>query len=376
MSVFGRSPAICTILLIVGTAAAQTTYNISANAPGDPATHALAEAAYLTDLAGGGYGTFFEGFESAAWDGVRSTVVGGYHTAPSITNGGITWTTNPGDVITTSNQGSTSNPDWQIYGKGTDPGEFHSVPGTLIGQSDRTLYGMGFWISGGPPGKGKINVILDDTTVVEFKQITGYENGDPEEPIKDPIFLGSAKVFFGLLEPVGFTKFEILELEGMLEDQVLVWADSFTFAVTQLAGDFDNDGDVDANDADLLCANLGDAAYDLDGDGDADEGDWVVLIEQYIEWDNGTAAGTGTFRGDFNLDGEANGTDLSIMNATFGTGVGFAGGNANCDATVNGTDLSILAGVFGSVATSAVPEPMTITLLSLSGLAILRRRNR
>ncbi|MHC4985233.1 MAG: hypothetical protein ACYTFO_03665, partial [Planctomycetota bacterium] len=33
-------------------------------------------------------------------------------------------------------------------------------------------------------------------------------------------------------------------------------------------GDFDSDGDVDTNDIDALCDNLGDAAFDLDGDGD------------------------------------------------------------------------------------------------------------
>ena len=148
-----------------------------------------------------------------------------------------------------------------------------------------------------------------------------------------------------------------------------------------LDGDFDGDGDVDADDVDDLCANMGGdpGTYDMDGDGDVDEDDMTFHVENYLEYDsNGDSIpdGQGTFRGDFNRDGSVNGTDLSIMNGNFGSATGFAGGNANCDATVNGTDLSILAGVFGSVATSAVPEPMTITLLSLSGLAILRRRNR
>ena len=62
------------------------------------------------------------------------------------------------------------------------------------------------------------------------------------------------------------------------------------------------------------------------------------------------------------------------MNGNFGALTGFAGGNANCDTTVNGTDLSILAGVFGNVATAAVPEPLTMSLLAVSGLALLRRR--
>ena len=151
--------------------------------------------------------------------------------------------------------------------------------------------------------------------------------------------------------------------------------------VSTLDGDFDGDGDVDADDVDTLCANMGGdpGTYDMDGDGDVDEDDMTFHVENYLEYDsNGDSIpdGQGTFRGDFNTDGVVNGTDLSLMNGNFGGLTGFAGGNANCDSTVNGTDLSILAGVFGSVATSAVPEPMTITLLSLSGLAILRRRNR
>ena len=150
--------------------------------------------------------------------------------------------------------------------------------------------------------------------------------------------------------------------------------------VSTLDGDFDGDGDVDADDVDDLCANMGGDAgtYDMDGDGDVDEDDMTFHVENYLEYDtdgDDIADGTGTFRGDFNADGVVNGTDLSILSGGFGTTTGFAGGNANCDTTVNGTDLSILSSVFGNVATAAVPEPVTITLLSLGGVALLKRRN-
>ena len=161
-------------------------------------------------------------------------------------------------------------------------------------------------------------------------------------------------------------------------DAWLLKLDSATVGVG-LTGDFDGDGDVDADDIDDLCANMGGDAgtYDMDSDGDVDEDDMTFHVENHLEYDSdgdGTADGSGTFRGDFNTDGTVNGTDLSIMSGGFGTSTGFAGGNANCDVTVNGTDLSILSSVFGNVASAAVPEPLTIGLLGLGGMALLRRR--
>ena len=143
--------------------------------------------------------------------------------------------------------------------------------------------------------------------------------------------------------------------------------------------DFDNDGDVDADDIDILCANMGGdpVPYDVDEDGDVDEDDVVFFIENYVEYDSdgdSVADGDGTFRGDFNLDGVVNGTDLSIMNGNFGSSVGFAGGNANCDTTVNGTDLSILAGNFGNTAAAVVPEPASAVLIAVGACVGLRRR--
>jgi len=144
-------------------------------------------------------------------------------------------------------------------------------------------------------------------------------------------------------------------------------------------GDFDDDGDVDADDIDILCANMGGDLdpYDVDGDGDVDEDDMIYHVENLVEYDtdgDGTPEGNGTYVGDFNLDGVVNATDLQVMKGTFGTsGVDYAGGNANCDVVVNATDLQILKDSFGSAA-GAVPEPLTMGLLGLSGLALLRRR--
>ncbi|MHC4986063.1 MAG: PEP-CTERM sorting domain-containing protein [Planctomycetota bacterium] len=184
--------------------------------------------------------------------------------------------------------------------------------------------------------------------------------------------------------PVGPTKIGL--------DQLFMWG-SFAFfrdrieiddpyAMTLMVlggqlGDFDGDGDVDTDDIDLLCDNLGDAAYDLDGDGDADEDDMIYLVENLVELTDGSGR-TGTQVGDFNLDGLINATDLAIMSPNFGTtGMNYGAGNANCDDLINATDLAVLAGNFGYIAPAgAVPEPATMSLLAVGGLALARRRRR
>ena len=176
------------------------------------------------------------------------------------------------------------------------------------------------------------------------------------------------------------------------EDRNRIWVHGWAYQTTPfvaaeltwdaspgIVGDFDGDGDIDADDVDILCANMGGALdpYDLDGSGVVDEDDMIYHVTVLIEYDNtgdGVPDGNGTYRGDFNLDGVVNATDLQIMKGSFGSsGVGYAAGNANCDTVVNATDLQILKGNFGSSA-AGVPEPLTIGLLAVGGAALLRRR--
>ena len=144
-----------------------------------------------------------------------------------------------------------------------------------------------------------------------------------------------------------------------------------------VVGDFDNDGDVDADDIDILCANMGGdvGTYDMDGDLDVDEDDMIYFIENLVQLQDGSGR-VGTMRGDFNLDGFVNATDLAIMKPNFGlSGMLYSDGNANCDTVINGTDLAVLSGNIGFAApTGAIPEPITLGLLSIGGLALLRRR--
>ena len=137
---------------------------------------------------------------------------------------------------------------------------------------------------------------------------------------------------------------------------------------------------MDADDVIALSNAIGagssDPAYDMDLDGDVDADDFIYMVENFLEWDDGQGgSGQGTIWGDFDLNGVTNLTDLQIMRGTFGqVGITWPDGNANWDTVVDLTDLQILRNHFGLMATSTVPEPATLGLLALGGLALLKRR--
>ena len=205
-----------------------------------------------------------------------------------------------------------------------------------------------------------------------------------EEPAEAPYVVVSWDIPIRPDAPLGETtipmRFGTYDINGTNMEANSVETDP-AFTINVIAGgfdlgDFDQDGDVDTDDIDILCDNMGDAAYDVDGDGDADEDDLDFLIEELVELTDGSGR-TGTQRGDFNLDGLINATDLATMNANFGSSDGkkYGEGNANCDELINATDLAILAGNFGYIAPAgAVPEPVTMSLLAIGGVALLRRR--
>jgi len=97
-------------------------------------------------------------------------------------------------------------------------------------------------------------------------------------------------------------------------------------------------------------------------------------------------AGTWTARpGDADLSGTVNGLDFNILSGKWGkSAASWSNADFNFDGTVNGVDFAALAanwgkswtGSAGGADVAAVPEPVTMTLLGIGGVAVLLRRRR
>ncbi len=247
------------------------------------------------------------------------------------------------------------------------------------------------WIGDNDPideWQGSMEQLLDRYKAakpdLKFVLISTYDGGYSGTPRQaQALYEISAQrddvVFLNLFELAG--DFEFLNAnylaDGVHQNEAgaeyfadLVWDLITEAALVRDSGDFDDDGDVDADDIDLFRYNLGNPMYDLDGDGDCDSDDMDVLIRGLVE----TSLGVGTEYGDFNLDGLIDKTDLTILATNFGVGTTWAEGNANSDLVIDTTDLAILVTNFGFVASGAVPEPATLFIMGCGAIGLLRRR--
>ncbi|MEA2079463.1 MAG: hypothetical protein U9P00_06315, partial [Pseudomonadota bacterium] len=139
----------------------------------DAATTYVDETAFLDALATLGQSVVQEGFEDdAAWGSVRSTT-SGIVTAPSITNLGITWTSNNDtSEVTTSNTGTAVHSGtWGFLS--LPHGDYDStlkdctVPGVcgdgFVATSAQPMVAMGGWFSG--TFGADIDIILDGASL-------------------------------------------------------------------------------------------------------------------------------------------------------------------------------------------------------------------
>ncbi len=160
--------------------------------------------------------------------------------------------------------------------------------------------------------------------------------------------------------------------------------DHFHFDVTplgqdapafNLAGDFNLDDVVNADDIDLLYRNLGGDpdTYSLVGRGTpvVDTFDLTHLVETIL----------GTTFGDANLSGQVEQGDLDVVLQNWGQlGVGFAGGDVNGSGQVEQGDLDLVLQLWGQTGSPtfqdmSVPEPAAAAIMLLFG-GVRRRLNR
>ncbi len=146
------------------------------------------------------------------------------------------------------------------------------------------------------------------------------------------------------------------------------------------ACDFDNSGECDGDDIDMLtaviAAGTNDPDFDLNNDTFVDNLDRNVWLADAGEMN--LPSMNPYLLGDATLDGVVDGQDFVRWNTNkFQTNTAWTAGNFNGDSVVDGQDFVIWNGnKFTQSDVSAVPEPAALTLLTLGCLAWFRRRPR
>lgn len=234
------------------------------------ATTYLDETAFLNDfgtMIPGSYTTLQEGFENDTVWGAARTPAG----ATSITSQGIIWETNQQDAVNasliTTGTGPARTGFWGVFSSphGNPDREMDTticdvdlVPSACLmhdgfsgaSAAGETIYAIGFWFSGTPIST--VSVYLDGV-----KQATDILAADIPQ-------------FMGVIDPAGFTSFEVRELEGKTGNEKLIFADDFT-----LAGSFSPQPSIGASPQNVVfgsvtTGNTADLTITMTNNGNAD----------------------------------------------------------------------------------------------------------
>lgn len=194
----------------------------------------------------------------------------------------------------------------------------------------------------------------------------GLNDSDPMFMIYNLHFIRDHQGQIVMSNPPTFTPLLNLDSEaaaaGWVQDQLI--------NAGSLVGDFNNDAAVNDLDIDLLrnaiLSGTSDAIFNLDDAGGnvPDAGDYDFLIENII----------GTGRGDSDLNKVINFLDFTLLSNNFEkSGTNWKQGNYNIDSVTNFFDFVELSNQFGmdfrSWGADEMPEPTTLAMLCLGGLA-------
>jgi hypothetical protein len=344
------------------------------------------ETEYLARLAELGYEVVAEGFETVAWDDIRSPHINDTNSQPSVVSHRLVWEAAGLDLWsypTSRVHGVTTNHNWARSGSW---GLFEDhvgdpIPTTIRVTAPEPVYGIGGWFNTNPDGDD-FGFLFENETIANapgyvLPKLGAMYPGDNA---------GSGHNFAGIIDPRGFTSVVLtgtLELneEDRLEGGIIYGADDFTLAVpigflpSDTTGDFDGDARLTAVDIDLLATQVRsgqyEGKYDLDLDGVLDGKDqarWVHVEAQ-------------TSFGDANLDGEFNSGDLvTVFQAgeyedAVEDNSGWADGDWDGDGDFTSGDL-VLAFKDGGYEqgpqddVNAVPEPSSFAMLMAALISV------
>jgi hypothetical protein len=179
-----------------------------------------------------GYVWVHEGFEEEeVWGTTRTPGA-----VSSVTHLSVQWRANNLTSQLTTSSGAAVEGNWGVYSNphgSYSTGSGCTVPGAcgdgLAAGTLATFHGVAGWVRGMHGSKIALFLNEDLGTPVEFPEVC---DSFGENCVDYGLLTVGQARFFGLIEPAGFSSFELREMEGTAEDAKYVWFDDFTVAFT------------------------------------------------------------------------------------------------------------------------------------------------